>query len=219
MIPDTIKRSDTVPPSSVGSRYLAFKRLFDVVVASGLLLVLSPGFLLATILIKLESSGPVYYRGPRTGKDGRVFQIFKFRTMEFQRDFHGPLTTSMDDPRLTRLGEFLRRYKFDELPQLFDVIRGSMSLVGPRPDFPQNTDMYTDEERLILSVRPGITDFSSIKFRHLDQVVGDTDPDEAYFRLVWRKKMALRMFYVQRSSLTVDILILIRTARVMFGSQ
>jgi lipopolysaccharide/colanic/teichoic acid biosynthesis glycosyltransferase len=193
--------------------------MFDLIVAFVGAVILSPAILLIAVIIKIESRGPVFYRGLRSGKNGRPFKIFKFRTMHSDRREHGPLTTSKNDPRITRVGEVLRRYKLDELPQLFDVIRGRMSLVGPRPEFPQSTDLYTDDEKEIIGVQPGITDFASIEFRYLADVVGDSDPDDAYFRLVWRKKMALRMFYVYHRSFSVDLVILLRTAKVMIRGK
>ena len=172
--------------------YEVSKRTFDVFVSLVAVFILSPIIVLIAISIKLESRGPVFYRGLRTGIGGRSFKIFKFRTMYSDRADHGPLTTSHDDPRRTRLGGWLRHYKLDEIPQLLDVIRGRMSLVGPRPEFPQFTALYTAEQQSILRVRPGITDLASIEFRHLGAIVGGTDngtdPDEVYFRLVWQKK-------------------------------
>ena len=205
--------------TSSGPWYRVSKRVFDVAVSLTAVVMLSPVMVMIAILIKLESRGPVFYRGLRTGVGGRSFKIFKFRTMYSDRADHGPLTTSRDDPRRTRLGIWLRRYKLDELPQLLDVLRGRMSLVGPRPEFPQFTALYTREQRSVLGVRPGITDRASIEFRHLDSIVGEADPDEAYFRLVWRKKMVLRMFYVSRRSFLLDIKILARTLKVLVGGR
>jgi lipopolysaccharide/colanic/teichoic acid biosynthesis glycosyltransferase len=187
------------------------KRIFDIVVALALLLVLSPFLLIISGGLLLTSPGSVFYRGLRTGRDGRPFFILKFRTMVVDAEHKGGGTTALNDPRIFPLGRVLRNTKLDELPQLFNVLRGEMSLVGPRPELPMYTDRYTPEEKMILSVPPGITDYSSIRFSALDEVVGERDADQAFEQLVLPEKNRLRLEYVRTRSFWVDITILVRT--------
>ena len=143
------------------------KRLLDIGISSIALAVFSPLFLIIALLIKLDSPGPVFYRGVRVGRFGRPFRMFKFRTMVQDADKIGPPSTAADDPRITRVGRWLRRFNIDELPQFIDVLLGNMSLVGPRPDLPELIELYTEEERkVLLSVRPGITDWATLWIRN-----------------------------------------------------
>ena len=151
------------------------------------------------------------YGGLRTGRDGRPFFILKFRTMVVNAERMGGGTTALNDPRIFPFGRVLRRSKLDELPQLYNVLRGEMSLVGPRPELPAYTDRYTPEEKMILSVPPGITDYSSIQFSALDEIVGERDADQAFEQLVLPEKNRLRLEYVRTRSFWVDITILVRT--------
>ncbi|MBP7865770.1 MAG: sugar transferase [Acidobacteria bacterium] len=190
---------------------LFFKRAFDVVVSIVVLLLVWPLLLFVALAVKLSGPGPVFYRGVRTGLRGIPFRIFKFRTMVADAERLGGPTTGTRDPRVTRVGAFLRKTKFDELPQLLNVLRGEMSLVGPRPEVPEYTRRYRGEEALILSMRPGITDYASVEFADLDDRVGSTDPD-AYFREhILPRKNALRVLYVKNWSFTGDLNILWRT--------
>src|SRR6516162_5013844 len=152
----------------------SMKRSFDVLFSTLGLVFLSPLFLLVGTSIKMDSKGPVFYRGQRIGRCGKPFRMWKFRTMHPNVQKFG-ITTGKDDPRVTRVGRFLRRYKIDELPQLINVLTGEMSLVGPRPDFLEHTSAYTGEEELILTVRPGITDYASLRFRNQDELIGSED--------------------------------------------
>ena len=138
------------------------KRLVDITLSSVALIILSPLFFVVAILIKLDSHGPVFFRGTRIGKDGSPFRIYKFRTMVANAEKIGGPSTPADDPRLTKIGKILRRYNLDELPQFINVLNGEMSIVGPRPEVPQYVKIFTEEEREILTVRPGITDWASI---------------------------------------------------------
>ena len=138
------------------------KRLFDIIISILCLLIISPAMLTATLLIKFEDGGPVFYRGERIGKGGKPFRIFKFRTMVVEAEKIGGLSTADDDPRITKVGKFIRKYKLDELPQFFNVLKGEMSFVGPRPEVGHYVDMFNEEEKAILSVRPGITDFATL---------------------------------------------------------
>lgn len=188
------------------------RRAIDIVTALGGLGVLWPVLAGTALAVKLESSGPVFYRGIRTGLHGRPFRIFKFRTMVVDAERLGGPSTGRDDPRLTRIGRFLRRHKLDELPQLLNVLVGDMSIVGPRPEVPEYTKLYSGEELLILKVRPGITDLASIEFSQMDDILGSDDPDRVYFEKVRPLKNALRVRYVKERSLTGDLLIIVRTA-------
>jgi lipopolysaccharide/colanic/teichoic acid biosynthesis glycosyltransferase len=194
-----------------------FKRLFDIVVAVVGLIILFPILLIIALLIKVDSPGSVFYRGTRTGMNGKVFQIFKFRTMVPNADKLGGLSTAKDDPRVTKIGKVLRRHKLDELPQLFNVLKGEMSIVGPRPEMPDYTALYKGEEKLILSVRPGITDYASLEFIQLGDVLGNENPDRVYEQKVRPVKNALRIKYVKEQSFWRDITIIIRTLRELTG--
>jgi len=187
------------------------KRCFDFLLALAGLIAISPLLAAIAIAVGVSSPGPIFYRGLRTGRGGKPFRIFKFRSMVVDAEDRGGTTTGKDDPRITRVGRYLRRYKLDELPQLLNVLLGDMSFVGPRPEVAEYTDQYSEEERLILSVRPGITDYSSLEFHDLQEVVGSDDPDGAFRHKVLPRKIALRLAYVRNRSPLVDITILLRT--------
>ena len=189
-----------------------WKRAFDVSLAVAGLLLLWPVLAVFGLVVTLTSPGPVFYRGVRTGRYGRPFRIYKFRTMVANAEQIGSVTTSDSDPRITRVGRFLRKYKLDELPQLVNVLVGDMSIVGPRPEVVSYTDRYTEEERLVLSVRPGITDWASIQFSDLQSIVGSHDAERAYRERVLPRKMELRMKYVREQSFASDLWILAHTA-------
>lgn len=170
------------------------------------------------IFVKCESPGPVFYLGKRTGRYGIPFRIIKFRTMVAEADkMGGGSTTALNDPRLTRIGRFLGKYKLNELPQLINVLRGEMSIVGPRPQMKEYTKLYNDEERIILSVRPGITDYASVKFIDLEKTLGDENVDKKYFREIEPEKNRLRIKYAKENSLLVDLHIIFRTIIALFG--
>ena len=206
-------------PSSGDVFYRIVKRALDVgVAATGLGLLALPMAAVA-IAIKMDSTGPVFYRGERVGLQGKRFRIFKFRSMRVHQG--GPDSTSLHDGRITRVGQFIRRYKIDELPQLFNVLLGQMSLVGPRPEVQTFVDLYSTEEEAILNVPPGITDWSSIKFHNEGEIIansGYADPDEAYLDLIRPEKLRLQLKYVQERSLSVDLKILWDTVALM-GSK
>ncbi len=173
---------------------------------------LCPLMIPIAILIRLEDGGPIFYKGERVGRNGNLFKMFKFRSMVVNADKLGPSSTSAEDPRITRIGHFLRKYKLDELPQLLNVLRGDMSIVGPRPEVKYFTDMYTEDEMIILSVKPGITDWASIW--NCDEgsiLAGSRDPDRAYFELIRPTKLALQMKYVKERSFWVDLKIILLT--------
>jgi lipopolysaccharide/colanic/teichoic acid biosynthesis glycosyltransferase/2-polyprenyl-3-methyl-5-hydroxy-6-metoxy-1,4-benzoquinol methylase len=189
------------------------KRIFDIAVSLTGLVVVSPLLLLIAALIKADSKGPLFYRGQRVGRFGRPFRILKFRTMVVNAEQIGGSSTSDSDPRITRVGAVLRKCKFDELPQLFDVLTGKMSFVGPRPEVQQYVDMYTEEEQEILDIRPGITDWASIWNSDEGAILaGCEDPDKGYEGLIRPTKLRLQLFYRHRHSLLIDLKIIFYTA-------
>ena len=186
------------------------KRLLDVVVAAAALVVTSPVVAAAAIAVKLESPGPAIYRGRRAGKDGREFAILKVRTMRV--DPSGPGVTAGDDRRITRIGRVLRRTKIDELPQLWNVLKGDMSLVGPRPEDPRYVAHYTPEQRRVLSVRPGITGPTALAFIDEEELLRGGDPEATYLEQVMPRKLAVDLDYVRSHTFGGDLRILGRTA-------
>jgi lipopolysaccharide/colanic/teichoic acid biosynthesis glycosyltransferase len=195
------------------------KRIFDFLVSLFGLVILSPLFLIIAILIKLDSEGPVFYRGERIGKDGRPFRIFKFRTMVKDAEKMGGPSTSADDPRLTKIGKFLRKYKLDELPQLINVLKGEMSLVGPRPEVKMYVDMLKPEEKeIIFSVKPGMTDLASLWDFHEEEVLkGSEDPEKTYMEKIRPKKIQLQIEYVKNHSFLLDLKIILKTILKLFS--
>lgn len=188
------------------------KKLFDIVVSSIGLFILSPLLLWSALSIKSEDGGPIFYRGVRSGLHNKPFRIFKFRTMVINAEKLGGSSTANDDFRVTKYGKFLRKYKLDELPQLMNVLFGQMSFVGPRPEVKRFTDMYTEEEMAILSVRPGITDWASIWNSDEGSILaGADDPDRAYLELIRPTKIKLQLKYVRERSFWTDIKIIILT--------
>lgn len=191
----------------------ALKRFIDILVSGLVLLIISPCLLLLAVLVRLTSPGPAIYRGRRVGRYGKIFLMFKFRSMIEDAERQGGAATANGDPRVTRMGAFLRRFKLDELPQFWNVLRGDMSLVGPRPEVPDFVALYSGEERSVLAVRPGITDWASIW--DIDEgktLEGRADPEEAYRKLILPLKLRLQMHYVRNSSLSMDLRILAHTA-------
>lgn len=187
------------------------KRSFDLVFSVIALAGVSPLLLILAAVIKRDSPGPVFYRGVRTGLHGKPFRIYKFRTMVPDAERMGGPSTALDDPRVTRIGRFLRKYKIDELPQLLNIVRGEMSFVGPRPQVERYTRLYTPAEQIILSVKPGLTDYASIHFIHLDAILGNEDVDEKYLRDVEPEKNRLRIQYARNPSFRTDLKILYLT--------
>lgn len=188
------------------------KRLFDIV-ASGLgLIVLSPVFLILAIWIKLDSSGPVFYRQVRVGRGNRDFRIFKFRSMRVGSDKGSLVTIGGHDPRITRSGYFIRKFKLDEFPQLINVFVGDMSLVGPRPEVRHYVEYWTPEQMHVLDVRPGITDPASIKFRNENELMeAASDPEKYYIEVIMQEKIKLYLEYVQHHSFLGDIGLIFKT--------
>lgn len=190
-------------------RYI--KRMLDILISGTGLLVLWPLYFIIAAAIALETGFPVLYRAERGGYQGKTFRICKFRSMVPNADKIGGGTTALHDSRITKVGNILRKTKLDELPQLGQVFLGSMSLIGPRPELLQYVSMYTEEELQILQVRPGITDYSSIEFINLDEIVGGENADEMYEKYVLKKKNELRVKYAQTVSLKTDAKLLFLT--------
>lgn len=200
------------PPPAPAPVYSMAKRGFDVVVAGVGLIVLSPVLAVIALTTKANSKGPVFYRGRRVGLGGRRFDILKFRTMVANAEKIGGSSTPEDDPRVTSVGRMLRRYKLDELPQLWNVLIGEMSFVGPRPQVEWAVNRYTPEERLVLSVKPGITDYASLRFANEGEILkGSTDPDKDYMEKIHPEKMRLSLEYVRSRSFRGDLSIIAET--------
>ena len=199
------------------------KRLFDIT-ASGLgLLVLSPLFLILAVWIKLDSPGPVFYRQVRVGRGNKDFRLFKFRSMRVGSDKKGLITVGGHDPRVTRSGYYIRKYKLDELPQLINVFIGDMSLVGPRPEVRKYVDLYTSEQLHVLDVRPGITDMASIRYRNENELLEHenelleqaADPEQYYRDVVMQDKLRINLEYVAGHSFIKDLKIIFMTFKAV----
>ena len=189
------------------------KHLFDIIFSLFGLLLLLPLFIFIVVRIKLDSKGPIFYRGKRIGRFGKPFKIYKFSTMVADADkISGSPSAGDDDPRITKFGKTLRSYKLNELPQLINVLKGEMSFVGPRPEVEQYVNIFTEEEKAILNVRPGITDYASIKFHNEGEILsGSPDPDRTYEEEIRPEKLRLQLEYVRNHSLWVDFKILFKT--------
>ncbi len=196
------------------------KRLFDIL-ASGLgLVVLSPLFAVLAVWIKADSRGPVFYRQTRVGRDNKDFRLFKFRSMRPDSDKLGLITVGGHDPRVTRSGYYIRKYKLDELPQLINVFKGDMSLVGPRPEVRKYVDMYTPAQMRVLSVRPGITSLASIRYRNENDILAVADdPDRCYVEKVMPDKLAIDLEYVGRATLWNDIRLIFSTFKEIIAKS
>lgn len=177
-------------------------RFFDILFSIIGLVLLSPLFTVLYFLIRIESQGGGFYSQERIGKNGKPFKLFKFRSMRIGSDKKGLITIGEKDNRITKTGFILRKYKLDELPQLWNVFIGDMSLVGPRPEVKKYTDLYTEEQKQVLQVRPGITDWASIKYVDENKILGESkDPDDAYVNLIMPNKIKLNMIYIQHQTL------------------
>lgn len=177
-------------------------RFFDILFSIIGLVLLSPLFTVLYLLIRIESQGGGFYSQERIGKNGKPFKLFKFRSMRIGSDKKGLITIGEKDNRITQTGFILRKYKLDELPQLWNVFIGDMSLVGPRPEVKKYTDLYTEEQKQVLQVRPGITDWASIKYVDENKILGESkDPDDAYVNLIMPNKIKLNMVYIQHQTL------------------
>lgn len=195
------------------------KRLSDIIIALFCLIALSPFLLMVALLIKLDSRGPALFSQERVGRGFRIFRIHKFRTMvEYASLIGGPITLSDDDPRITRVGRVLRKTKLDELPQLINVLKGEMSLVGPRPEVPKYVDMFRSDYEEILLLRPGMTDLASIKYSDEAATLGQfPSPEEAYRSRILVEKISLAKEYSRRRSFLFDLTILAKTFFKILG--
>lgn len=189
------------------------KRIFDITLSLLGLILLLPFMLIIAILIKIDSKGSVFFKQVRVTKNGREFKIFKYRTMRVGSDKYSQITVGKDN-RITKVGAFLRRYKLDEIPQLINVLLGDMSLVGPRPEVPKYVALYTEEQREILEVRAGITDYASIEFSNENDILADeADPEKAYIEKIMPRKIELNKKYLSEISVITDIKIILLTIK------
>ena len=188
------------------------KRIFDFIVSLFGVIIISPILLIVAIAIKIDSKGNVLFLQKRVGKKGKPFYIYKFRTMVTDAEKLGKQITVGKDNRITKVGDFLRRYKIDELPQLFNVIKGDMSLVGPRPEVPRYVELYTEEERMVLEVRPGITDLASLRYKDENDILGKVEnPEEYYINVIMKDKLKLNLEYIEKSNILFDISLIFKT--------
>jgi len=192
-----------------------FKRIFDVVASTLTLTVLLPILVAIAIAVKVTSAGPIFYQATRVGQYGHHFKLFKFRSMVINADKIGPAVTGASDPRITPVGRFLRRTKLDELPQFLNVIRGDMSIVGPRPEDPRYVAHYTEEQRQVLNVRPGITSPASIKYRNEESILSGDDWELLYVKYLMPEKVAIDLEYARSPSLLQDFKIILSTIKAV----
>ena len=177
-------------------------RIFDILLATLGLVILSPLLIFVYVAIVLESRGGGFYRQERTGRYGKPFRLIKFRSMYVNADKHGLITVGGHDNRITRVGYYIRKYKIDELPQLINVVKGDMSIVGPRPEVKKYTDLYTEEQSKILDIRPGITDYASIKYVDENEILGTSDnPERIYIEHIMPDKIKLNMIYISQNGI------------------
>ncbi|MBL01244.1 MAG: glycosyl transferase [Chloroflexi bacterium] len=191
------------------------KRIFDILSSLLAILAFIPIYLLVAILVYYSLGWPIIYKAKRAGKYNKEFTLIKFRSMKNSTN-HVSHHSGDDDPRITKTGKFIRQTKLDELPQLFNVLFGKMSIVGPRPETPEYIKLYSKEQMKILSIRPGITDFASIEFSNLGDILKGDDPDKLYFEKVWDKKMKLRMKYTEEHNFFIDMKIIFSTIMAIF---
>lgn len=195
------------------------KRLFDILFALFILTLFLPFGIIIGVLILISSNGGVFYFQERVGQNGVLFRVIKFRTMTKDADKSGKLTVGMKDARITKIGYFLRKHKLDEFPQFINVLKGDMSIVGPRPEVKEYVDLYTEEQRKVLNVKPGITDYASLKYFKENEILGNTnDPVQTYINEVMPAKLKLNQKYIENPSLGQDIKIIWRTFLRLFGA-
>lgn len=189
-----------------------FKRLFDIIFSTLGIIILSPIFLLLWFTIKIESHGPALFMQTRVGKNNKDFKLIKFRSMYLNSESFGQLTVGMRDSRITNVGYTLRKYKLDELPQLLNVLKGDMSLVGPRPEVRKYVNIYTPEQMMVLEVSPGITDYASIQFINENQLLANAEnPDEYYINNIMPKKLEMNLQYIKSNNPFKDIILILKT--------
>jgi len=195
-----------------------FIHFFDFLFSLSGIIILSPLMIIIAVIILIDSGGSVFYKQRRVGKDSNDFQLWKFRTMNTGADKSGLLTIGKNDARITRFGAVLRRYKLDELPQLFNVLKGEMSLVGPRPEVRKYVDLYSPEQRKILSIKPGITDFASVEYMHENELLGKSEnADKTYIEEIMPAKITLNMMYIEQPTLRNYFRIIFKTIARIFS--
>ncbi|HEY8365764.1 MAG TPA: sugar transferase [Bacteroidia bacterium] len=193
------------------------KRLFDIVSSLLVLIIFSPVFLIISLIIAIGSKGGVFYKQERIGRNGKPFLLYKFRSMRPNSDKASLITVGGRDSRITREGYFLRKYKLDELPQLINILKGEMSVVGPRPEVKKYVDLYTEEQRKVLSVRPGLTDWASLYYIDENELLGkSSDPEKTYIDEIMPAKLELNMKYIQEAGLLTDLEIIFKTIFKIF---
>lgn len=201
--------SEKIKADGIYNRYI--KRVLDLVLAVVFAVILAPVYLILALAVVIDTGFPIFYRAERGGYRNQPFRIFKYRSMIKDADKIGGGTTALNDSRITKVGNVLRKTKLDEIPQLFNIIKGDMSFIGPRPELLRYTSQYEGEEMLIHRVRPGITDYSSIEFINLDEIVGGENADEMYEKYVLKRKNELRVKYAKTVSFTTDFKLLFIT--------
>lgn len=196
------------------------KRFFDLFFSLIGLILLIPFFLLVAFFIAIDSKGGIFYKQKRVGKNGVDFDLFKFRSMRTDADKKGLLTVGGHDPRITKVGYYIRKYKIDELPQLLNVLKGDMSLVGPRPEVRRYVDLYTEEQKKVLSVQPGVTDYASIEFSNENELLGESEnPEQLYINEIMPAKLQLNLKYIAEKNIWVDLKIIFRTIKKIVASK
>lgn len=193
------------------------KRLFDILSAFLFLVLAFPFLLIISVFILLDSKGGLFFRQTRVGVNGVDFKLYKFRTMRTSAEFSGQLTVGMKDPRITKVGGFLRRYKLDEIPQLLNILKGDMSIVGPRPEVRKYVSLYNTQQLKVLSVKPGLTDLASIQYIKENELLGaSTNPEETYIKEIMPDKLKLNLIYIEKASFWYDIKLIFKTVGKLF---
>ncbi len=196
---------------------ITIKNIFDFIFGLIGLIILSPIILIISIIVKMTSDGPVFFLQKRVGLNGKPFSIFKFRTMVDNAENEGLKITTDSDERITKVGSFLRKFKLDELPQIFNILNGDMSFVGPRPEVPKYVSLYTLEQRRVLTVKPGVTDLASIIFKNENELLGQSeDPERTYIEKIMPEKLRINLEYVENISLFNDIRLIFKTIKEVF---
>ncbi|HHW59727.1 MAG: sugar transferase [Bacteroidales bacterium] len=200
-------------------KYSIFKRGFDFLFSLIFLIILLPFFLIISLMIITTDGFPIFYNQKRVGKDQKIFKILKFRTMKKNAETQGKLTIGEKDPRITKIGYFLRKYKIDELPQLWNILKGDMSFIGPRPEVPEYVAMYNDQQKEVLSVRPGLSDYASLRYINENEILSHyPSPDDAYINILLPQKIKLSKKYIAEMSLKTDFEITIKTIKKILNN-
>ena len=193
------------------------KRTFDILSSLTVLVLGSPVFVAIALIIAVDSKGGVFFKQIRVGKDGKNFGLYKFRTMYTDAESKGQITVGGRDPRITKVGYWLRKFKIDEFPQLINVLSGDMSIVGPRPEVPKYVALYTPEQREVLSVKPGLTDFASLEYINENEILGQSDnPEETYIKEIMPAKLNLNLKYIEQQSFLLDLKLIGKTVGKLF---